>query len=32
MPRVVSIGAQDFEELIRENCFYVDKTSFIGEW
>lgn len=32
MPHVVSIGAQDFEELIRENCFYVDKTSFIEEW
>lgn len=32
MPRTVSIGAQDFEELITENCFYVDKTYFIKEW
>lgn len=32
MARVVSIGAQKFEELIEENCFYVDKTSFIREW
>lgn len=32
MPRTVSIGAQDFEELIKENCFYVDKTYFIKEW
>ena len=32
MVRVVSIGAQNFEELIEENCFYVDKTSFIREW
>ncbi|MCM1257589.1 MAG: ATP-binding protein [Roseburia sp.] len=32
MPRTVSIGEQDFEELIRENCFYVDKTNFIKEW
>lgn len=32
MPRTVSIGAQDFEELITRNCFYVDKTAFIKEW
>lgn len=32
MARTVSIGAQDFEELIKENCFYVDKTLFIKEW
>lgn len=32
MARVVSIGAQDFGELIKENCFYVDKTFFIKEW
>ena len=32
MARTVSIGAQDFEELISENCFYIDKTLFIKEW
>lgn len=32
MARTVSIGAQDFERLITEGCFYVDKTSFIKEW
>lgn len=32
MARVVSIGAQDFEALITNKCFYVDKTLFIKEW
>lgn len=32
MPRTIAIGVQDFEELITENCFYVDKTNFIKEW
>lgn len=32
MARTVSIGAQDFEKLITEGCFYVDKTNFIKEW
>lgn len=32
MPRQVSIGIQDFEKIISENCFYVDKTLFIKEW
>ena len=32
MPRVVSVGEQDFERLIKGNCFYVDKTLFIKEW
>ena len=31
-PRKVSIGIQDFGDLIRKNCFYVDKTDFIREW
>ena len=31
-PRTVAIGIQDFGKLIRKNCFYVDKTSFIKEW
>ena len=32
MARVVSIGAQNFEFLIKNNYFYVDKTAFIKEW
>jgi hypothetical protein len=30
--RTVAIGIQDFETLIENNYFYVDKTSFIKEW
>lgn len=32
MARTVSIGTQDFEQLIIERCFYIDKTDFIKEW
>ncbi len=32
MARTVGIGIQDFDKLITNNCFYVDKTSFIKEW
>lgn len=32
MARNVSIGIQDFETIIKNNYFYVDKTSFIKEW
>ncbi|MBQ9057837.1 MAG: AAA family ATPase, partial [Atopobiaceae bacterium] len=32
MARVVSIGAQGFEELRTRNNFYVDKTAFIADW
>lgn len=32
MARTVSIDAQDFEEIIKRNNFYVDKTLFIKEW
>lgn len=32
MARVVGIGVQDFEEMIRKDHFYVDKTLFIKEW
>lgn len=32
MPRVISIGAQDFEKIISNTYFYVDKTAFIKEW
>ena len=30
--RTVAIGVQDYETLIKNNYFYVDKTSFIKEW
>ncbi len=32
MPRKVSIGYQEFEDIIKNNLFYVDKTLFIKEW
>lgn len=32
MKRNVAIGVQDFGTLIKNNCFYVDKTNFIREW
>lgn len=32
MARAISIGNQDFGEIIENHCFYVDKTSFIKEW
>ena len=32
MARTVGIGHQDFEKLITEDLFYIDKTSFIKEW
>ena len=32
MARTVAIGLQDFEKIRKNNCFYVDKTSFIKEW
>ena len=32
MARPTSIGKQDFEKVITENNFYVDKTLFIKEW
>lgn len=32
MPQTVSIGNASFESIRRENCFYIDKTSFIREW
>lgn len=30
--RTVAIGVQDFETLIQNDCFYIDKTGFIKEW
>jgi hypothetical protein len=32
MARTVAIGIQDFEKMIINDCFYVDKTLFIREW
>ena len=32
MGRTVGIGHQDFEQLIQNDYFYVDKTEFIKEW
>ena len=32
MKTQVAIGIQDFEQLHRDNVFYVDKTCFIAEW
>lgn len=32
MARTVAIGIQDFATLIKENCFYVDKSMLIKEW
>ena len=32
MARTVAIGKQNFEELIVNQCFYVDKTNFIKQW
>ena len=30
--RTISIGAQGFEYLRNNNCFYIDKTDFIRQW
>jgi len=32
MARTVAVGAQDFEKIILNNDFYIDKTGFIREW
>ena len=32
MAKTIAIGKQDFEDLIKDNYFYIDKTSFIKEW
>uniref|UniRef100_UPI0040566F61 AAA family ATPase n=1 Tax=Agathobacter sp. TaxID=2021311 RepID=UPI0040566F61 len=32
MARVVGIGIQDFEKMVKSGCFYIDKTTFIKEW
>jgi len=32
MAEKVSIGIQNFETIIANHCFYIDKTNFIREW
>ena len=32
MARRVSIGYQEFEDIIINDLFYVDKTQFIKQW
>lgn len=32
MPGTIAIGIQNFKDLIRNQYFYIDKTSFIQEW
>ena len=32
MLKTVGLGIQDFEKVIEQNNFYVDKTKFISEW
>lgn len=32
MARTVAIGIQDFEQIIKDDYFYVYKTDFIWEW
>ncbi len=32
MAKKIAIGLQNFGDIIRENYFYIDKTSFIKEW
>ena len=32
MGRTIAIGKQDYQKIIENDCFYVDKTHFIKEW
>ena len=32
MGKTVAIGIQNFEKLIQDGYFYIDKTDFIREW
>lgn len=32
MARTVAIGIQNYNELIENNYFYIDKTAFLKEW
>ena len=31
MKKGIGIGIEDFSEVIKENCYYIDKTKWIGE-
>lgn len=32
MARTIAVGNQDFGEVVKYQCFYIDKTLFIKEW
>jgi len=32
MLKTVGLGIQDYEKIINDNVFYIDKTKFISEW
>lgn len=32
MAKTIGIGLQDFQKIIKNHCFYIDKTEFIYEW
>ena len=32
MARTVGIGKQNYEKMVKNNNFYIDKTNFIKEW
>ena len=32
MLKTVGLGIQDYEKVIEQNNFYIDKTKFISEW
>lgn len=32
MGKTIAIGLQDFEKVIANECFYIDKTHFIRDW
>ena len=32
MKKAIAIGAQSFEKIRQNDCFYIDKTYFIKEW
>ena len=32
LKRTISIGNEDFKDIIKNNYLYVDKTSFIKDW
>lgn len=32
MARIVGIGYQNYQEVLKDHAFYIDKTLFIKEW